>query len=115
MSALKPLATMVAALALSLLAGPGTKLFARSAQSAAQVPGAAIPTAPPDQNQCSKCHAEEVDGFSRSKMAHSMRVGGQEPDGVVTASGATLTTSSAPAPMPAATSWTSGIISSNRL
>jgi hypothetical protein len=82
---------MVAALALSLLASPGTKLFARSAQSAAQVPGAAIPTAPPDQNQCSKCHAEEVDGFSRSKMAHSMRVGGQEPDGVVTASGATIT------------------------
>jgi hypothetical protein len=82
---------MVAALALSLLASPGTKLFARSAQPAAQVPGAAIPTAPPDQNQCSKCHAEEVDGFSRSKMAHSMRVGGQEPDGVVTASGATIT------------------------
>jgi hypothetical protein len=82
---------MAAALALSLLASPASKLFARAAQSAAQIPGAAIPAAPPDQNQCSKCHAEEVDGFARSKMAHSMRVGGQEPDGVVTASGTTIT------------------------
>jgi hypothetical protein len=91
MSALKLLRTMAAALALFLLASPGSTFFARSAQPAAQVPRTAIHRASPDQNQCSKCHAEEVDGFARSMMAHSMRVGGQEPDGVVTASGTTIT------------------------
>jgi hypothetical protein len=80
---------MAAALALSLLANPAGKLFAHSAQPSAQLPSTT--PASPDQNQCSKCHAEEVDGFSRSKMAHSMRVGAQEPDGVVTASGTTIT------------------------
>jgi hypothetical protein len=82
---------MVAALALSLLASPGSNVFARSPDPISQTPSTTTPAAPPDQNQCSKCHAEEVDGFARSKMAHSMRVGGQEPDGAVTASGTTIT------------------------
>lgn len=41
--------------------------------------------------QCRKCHAAEVAGFSRSKMAHSMRAGAQEPAGVVTAGDTTIT------------------------
>jgi len=41
--------------------------------------------------QCSKCHAAEVAGFARSKMAHSLRAGAQEPEGVVTAGSTTIT------------------------
>jgi tetratricopeptide (TPR) repeat protein len=44
-----------------------------------------------DPNGCRKCHAEAVDGFSRSRMAHSMRPGGQEPAGVVRVPGTTIT------------------------
>jgi Tetratricopeptide repeat len=44
-----------------------------------------------DANPCRTCHAYEVDGFARSKMAISMRVGGQEPTGVVRTSEATIT------------------------
>jgi hypothetical protein len=47
--------------------------------------------ATPEQNQCRYCHAPEVDGFARSKMARSMRVGGQEPKGVVKAPDTTIT------------------------
>src|ERR1700694_3206503 len=89
MSALKPIKLLAAALALSLFVNPVSKPTAHAAQLAAQL--SSTTPAPPDQNQCSKCHAEEVDGFARSKMAHSMRVGGQEPAGVVTAPGTTIT------------------------
>jgi Tetratricopeptide repeat len=95
MSPLRLLGTIGAVLVLSVLAGPRGTLFARPAQRSAhpatQTPSTNLPAASPDQNQCRKCHAEEVDGFARSKMAHSMRVGGQEPAGVVTAPGATIT------------------------
>jgi hypothetical protein len=46
---------------------------------------------PVDDNQCRQCHAYEVDGFARSKMANSMRLGGQEPSGVVRAQATTIT------------------------
>lgn len=39
---------------------------------------------------CIRCHREEVDGFRRSKMAHSMRLPGNEPEGTVRAPQATL-------------------------
>ena len=41
-------------------------------------------------NTCAKCHAAAVAGFARSKMAQSMRVGGQEPSGVVRIPGTTI-------------------------
>jgi hypothetical protein len=44
-----------------------------------------------DDNQCRQCHAYEVDGFARSKMANSMRLGGQEPSGLVRAQATTIT------------------------
>ena len=59
------------------LAGPNT------------VAGAA--PAPSDGSQCKTCHAYEVNGFARSRMAQSMRIGGQEPAGVVHTPGATIT------------------------
>lgn len=43
-----------------------------------------------DPEHCGKCHSEEVSGFARSAMAHSMRLAGTEPAGVVTAASATL-------------------------
>jgi len=75
-----------AALVLSVLAASTGPLFARSANISTSVSTTSI-----DQDQCKKCHAEEVAGFAHSKMAHSMRVGGQEPAGVVTAPGTTIT------------------------
>jgi Flp pilus assembly protein TadD len=47
-----------------------------------------------DPTGCRKCHADAVDGFSHSKMAHSMRVGDGEPVGTVRTPGATITMSS---------------------
>jgi hypothetical protein len=55
------------------------------------VTGAAPTAASDDANRCRGCHAYEVDGFARSKMAHSMRAGGQEPAGVVRTPKATIT------------------------
>lgn len=37
----------------------------------------------PDANRCVFCHAAEVAGYSRSPMAHSLRVPLKEPDGTV--------------------------------
>ena len=39
---------------------------------------------------CIRCHKEEVNGFARSKMAHSMRLPAQEPEGTVHAPQASL-------------------------
>ena len=39
---------------------------------------------------CVRCHREQVNGFARSKMAHSMRMPTHEPDGVVRTPQATL-------------------------
>ncbi len=39
---------------------------------------------------CIRCHREEVNGFARSKMAHSMRLPTYEPDGIVRTTQATL-------------------------
>jgi hypothetical protein len=61
------------------------------ALSSGAVKGAAPTTVADDANRCRGCHAYEVDGFARSKMAHSMRAGGQEPAGVVRTSKATIT------------------------
>jgi photosynthetic reaction center cytochrome c subunit len=40
------------------------------------------------------CHRAEVDGYSRSAMAHSLRRAGHEPEGTVAANGAKITMSS---------------------
>ncbi len=52
---------------------------------------ATLATSSTDGNQCRRCHAEEVDGFAQSKMAHSMRLPAQEPAGVVQVHGTTIT------------------------
>src|SRR5262249_27890410 len=45
-------------------------------------------------SRCKVCHAAEVEGYARSAMAHSLRRAAQEPAGVVTANGSTITMSS---------------------
>jgi Tfp pilus assembly protein PilF len=56
---------------------------------------AAAPTANPP-NPCGACHAYEVDGFAKTTMARSMRLGGMEPAGVVRTPTSTVTASSGP-------------------
>jgi hypothetical protein len=95
MSASRLLGTMATSLALSLLAGSRSSLFAHAASNSPNTPPARAQLASIDPNQCRKCHADEVEGFAQSKMARSMRVGGQEPSGsVTTSSGTTITMSS---------------------
>lgn len=67
--------------------GPAAVMGAAPATAPATTPAKAADSA----NPCRVCHAYEVDGFARSKMAHSMRLGGQEPAGVVRTSRATIT------------------------
>ncbi len=69
-------------------------MFSVTATHAAAAGAHSSVTAPPtDPTGCRKCHAEEVDGFQRSKMAQSMRLGGQEPEGVVKVPGTVITMS----------------------
>lgn len=49
---------------------------------------------PPEAQACARCHAEEVAGFLRSKMARSMRMGGAEPKGSVSGAGFSVAMSS---------------------
>jgi hypothetical protein len=58
------------------------------------------PDTPPAEatgaRRCAVCHAGEVEGYSRSAMAHSLRRAGHEPDGTVNANGAKITMHSLP-------------------
>jgi hypothetical protein len=54
------------------------------------VEGAATAGESDEAAACIRCHKEQVDGFARSKMAHSMRLPAQEPAGSVIAPQATL-------------------------
>jgi hypothetical protein len=47
-----------------------------------------------DEDACIRCHKEQVNGFARSNMAHSMRLPSHEPEGVVRTPEATLRISS---------------------
>lgn len=54
------------------------------------VHGAVSSTEAGDEDTCIDCHKDEVNGFARSKMAHSMRLPNHEPEGSVSAPEATL-------------------------
>src|ERR1700691_2121690 len=56
------------------------------------------PASPPSgASRCVTCHPDEVAGYARSAMAHSLRRPGQEPDGTVNAHGSKITMYSTPA------------------
>jgi Tetratricopeptide repeat len=63
--------------------------FGRWLGAPVHIMGAPVET--DDANRCRTCHAYEVDGFARSKMAASMRMGEHEPEGLVRAPAATIT------------------------
>jgi hypothetical protein len=46
---------------------------------------------PAGADRCLFCHAAEVQGYSRSAMAHALRRAGQEPDGIVSRNGTKIT------------------------
>lgn len=56
---------------------------------------ARLPAEPVGAARCQVCHASEVEGYSRSAMAHSLRSAGNEPSGTVTTPNAQLTMYSA--------------------
>jgi Tetratricopeptide repeat len=82
---------LLTAIVLLCCAGALTVPLARSSQRVATPAKATTAAKASDEEQCAKCHAEEVDGFAQSKMAHSMRLGGQEPPGVVQVPGTKIT------------------------
>lgn len=50
-----------------------------------------LPGDPNGASRCQFCHAAEVEGYTRSAMAHSLRRAGQEPDGTVDTGEAKIT------------------------
>jgi hypothetical protein len=42
------------------------------------------------EDECGECHAQQVEGFARSKMAQSMRLPGQQPEGIVRVPGTVI-------------------------
>jgi photosynthetic reaction center cytochrome c subunit len=57
----------------------------------ASVPQQSQASEPTGADRCLFCHPTEVEGFSRSAMAHALRRAAQEPDGIVSAHGSTIT------------------------
>ena len=69
----------------------GSMLVQRTPIVAGAVTARAASAAVADEGEaCIRCHKEEVNGFARSKMAHSMRLATHEPEGIVRAPQATL-------------------------
>ncbi len=87
---LQPLerAAFVGALAMFLcMAGPATVRLGHASPPRVQK---TLISASDEADDCVDCHEQEVDGFARSKMAHSMRLPGQEPEGIVRVPGTVI-------------------------
>jgi photosynthetic reaction center cytochrome c subunit len=54
-------------------------------------PASVLPVEPTGASRCQFCHASEVEGYSQSAMAHSLRRAGNEPAGIVNANGSRIT------------------------
>ena len=84
-------------LAIALVAPGGARAQSQSVSSVERAAPSGnlhfLPEPTGDQ-RCTLCHAGEVAGYARSAMAQSLRRAGQEPSGVVTAHGTTITISS---------------------
>ena len=77
------LRTVCATSLLLWFAGTSNSAFIRAASQTNAKSGNGTSAVGDNQNQCRDCHAVEVDGFARSKMSRSMRLGAQEPTGIV--------------------------------
>lgn len=78
------------AIALCSLASVLCLLGVRSSKPTPIVAGAVSVSEPAQENACTDCHKDEVNGFARSKMAQSMRLPNREPDGIVRTAEATI-------------------------
>lgn len=93
-------------IALPLLGFPLLLAFAVLGQSSSapshnlvRADSVALPDAPPasaESRRCAFCHPDEVAGYARSAMAHSLRRGGSEPTGSVEAHGSRVIMRSSP-------------------
>jgi hypothetical protein len=86
LASIMPLAllrTVCATYLLLWFAGTSNSAFISAASQTNAKSGNGTSAVGDNQNQCRDCHAVEVDGFARSKMSHLMRLGAQEPTGIV--------------------------------
>jgi len=85
--------TLIVLAGVSLGRGPSASSTAPKRDTQTPLRQAGEPTG---ASRCVVCHASEVEGYSRSAMAHSLRRAGREPDGSVSAHGTTVTIRSSP-------------------
>jgi photosynthetic reaction center cytochrome c subunit len=76
--------------------GRGPSISSAAARSGAQITQQQGVSESVGASRCQFCHAAEVEGYSRSAMAHSLRRAGQEPEGTVTTPDAKITMHSSP-------------------
>jgi photosynthetic reaction center cytochrome c subunit len=80
----------------SVLSGRSQSIAGQPAKHDAEITLQQQPSEPAGASRCLFCHPAEVEGYSRSAMAHSLRRAGQEPDGAVNANGTKITIHSSP-------------------
>jgi photosynthetic reaction center cytochrome c subunit len=81
----------------SVISAQGQSAGDPAAARDASTPAPQMESAPTGASRCVTCHPDEVAGYARSAMAHSLRRPGQEPDGTVSAHGSKITMYSTPA------------------
>lgn len=84
------LVLLLSLLRILLLAGLSAAQSSEN-MSASKHAASALPAEPAGANRCLFCHPSEVEEYSQSAMAHSLRRAGTEPDGSVTANGTKIT------------------------
>ncbi len=71
--------------------GRSQSAYISTPKSASQTQAQLLPNEPSGASRCIFCHPAEVEGYSRSAMAHSLRRAGEEPEGTVNANGSRIT------------------------
>ncbi len=78
-------------LALALFVQVSVAQSEKNNPAAQEHPAFVLPVEPAGANRCLFCHPSEVEGYSQSAMAHSLRRAGKEPDGTVNKNGSNIT------------------------
>ncbi len=81
---------------LVLSPGLGESQSSSAARSGAQIAATPLAGEPAGASRCKVCHAAEVEGYTRSAMAHTLRRAGQEPIGTVNTPNGNITMYSTP-------------------
>jgi len=80
----------------SVICGRGQSNSNAAPNQATEALAQRLPGAPTGASRCMFYHPAEVEGYSRSAMAHSLRRTAQEPEGTLSAHGSTITMHSSP-------------------